>query len=308
MAKAPAFQFYSADFYMDTADWTISETGIYIRLLMYQWINIELPSEMSRLARIAGCDVRTLQKCWSQCLGKKLSTTASGGLQNYRLEEVRKERAAFLKNAEEAGRLGGLKTQENRRKQANNPLSNPSSQNQALQSSSSTSKKPLVLDAKCIQLGSYLLTSILEQNPTHKLHTLSAKQTQTQIEKWGKDIDYMVRIDKRKEQDIRKVIKFATENDFWKANILSGKKLREKYDTLFARLSTPTKTQNQNNATKEWESVSALISAKGRTADITVLSESAQKAIHKMRGLSTICEMAERDSKYKFLELIKEVA
>ena len=112
MAKAPAFQLYASDFYMDTASWTISETGIYMRLLMHQWVETELPTEMSRLARIAGCDVRTMQKCWSAVIAKKFATNERGKLQNYRLEESRKERGTYIKKQVESGSNGGKTTQD----------------------------------------------------------------------------------------------------------------------------------------------------------------------------------------------------
>ena len=35
--KAPAFQFYAADFLVGTSDMTNEEVGIYIRLLCHQW-------------------------------------------------------------------------------------------------------------------------------------------------------------------------------------------------------------------------------------------------------------------------------
>jgi len=139
MAKAPAFQFFASDFDMDTKAWTISETGIYIRLLMYQWVNIDLPVEPSRLARIAGCDVRTLQKCWKQTIAKKFVTNERGMLQNYKLESIRKEREEFIKKKENSARLGGLKTQENRRKESSTASTDASNENKALQSSTSSS-------------------------------------------------------------------------------------------------------------------------------------------------------------------------
>ena len=71
MGKAPAFQIYASDFYTDTDHWTIKEIGIYPRLLLSQWTNIELPNEPSRLARIAGCDVRTLNRNWQDTIAKK---------------------------------------------------------------------------------------------------------------------------------------------------------------------------------------------------------------------------------------------
>ncbi len=51
MSKAPAFQLYAADFYMDTNTWSIEEIGIYTRLLFSEWVNGPLPNDETRLAR-----------------------------------------------------------------------------------------------------------------------------------------------------------------------------------------------------------------------------------------------------------------
>ncbi|HRC81360.1 MAG TPA: hypothetical protein PLF27_08230, partial [Sedimentibacter sp.] len=48
------------------------------------------------------------------------------------------------------------------------------------------------------------------------------------------DIDLMMRIDCRSPDEIRQLIDWSHRNPFWKANILSPGKLREKWDTLVA--------------------------------------------------------------------------
>ncbi|HYE82668.1 MAG TPA: hypothetical protein VEG39_10960 [Clostridia bacterium] len=55
------------------------------------------------------------------------------------------------------------------------------------------------------------------------------------LNKWALEIDKMLRIDERPEEDIRKVIYFTQADDFWKCNILSTKKLREKFDQLYLK-------------------------------------------------------------------------
>jgi len=245
MGKAPAFQFYASDFYMDTIDWTIAETGIYIRLLMSQWINIDLPPEMPRLARIAGCDTRTMQKCWNQCTAKKFNLNDTGRLQNYKLEEIRKTRQDFVKKQEESGRLGGLKTQKNRRKKPSNASSNASTQKQPLQSSSSSSSsikiKNYLSDAS-IRLSSLLFDCIKINNLKSKFHNFNNTDSDKQIMRWAIDTDKMLRIDNRSEEDCENVIRFSTSDDFWSANILSASKLRKQFDQLYIKMNQGSKT------------------------------------------------------------------
>ena len=64
MSKSPAFQTYSADYYMDTNSWTVEEMGIYQRLLLTEWVNGALPGDPVRLARIAGCSLKKFHTAW----------------------------------------------------------------------------------------------------------------------------------------------------------------------------------------------------------------------------------------------------
>jgi len=56
------------------------------------------------------------------------------------------------------------------------------------------------------------------------------------ITSWARDIEKMRRIDKRTPEQIKFVIEWCQKNKFWQANILSTKKLREKFDTLVAQI------------------------------------------------------------------------
>ena len=54
------------------------------------------------------------------------------------------------------------------------------------------------------------------------------------LRRWAYDIDLMMRIDCRSPDEIRELMDWAHRDSFWKANILSPGKLREKWDTLVA--------------------------------------------------------------------------
>jgi uncharacterized protein YdaU (DUF1376 family) len=148
MKTPPAFQLYAADFYMDTASWPIEAVGIYSRFLFYQWVNGFLPSNERELSRIAGCGISKLKKnfnFWSP----KFVQNGDGKLQNIRLEETRKKQVEYRENQAMSGRMGGLSTQGKKKESTGEPLSNgsskPSSEIEALQSSSSSSKKEITL-------------------------------------------------------------------------------------------------------------------------------------------------------------------
>ena len=73
------------------------------------------------------------------------------------------------------------------------------------------------------RLAKYLFDLIRKNNPTHK---------EPNFQTWAKHIDYMIRIDKRKVEDIEAMIYWCQHHDFWHKYVLSTGKLREKYDQL----------------------------------------------------------------------------
>nr|WP_308743235.1 hypothetical protein [uncultured Anaerocolumna sp.] len=80
-------------------------------------------------------------------------------------------------------------------------------------------------EMKCIN---YLIKTIKEEMPNSKL-----PETDKQIDKWCDSIEKMIRIDKRTETDIWETLVFARTDSFWKVNIRSTNKFREKYETLY---------------------------------------------------------------------------
>lgn len=62
-------------------------------------------------------------------------------------------------------------------------------------------------------------------------------------QKWADDIRKIIELDGRDKREVARVIVFAQQHDFWKANILSPAKLREKYSTLILQMNRPSLTQ-----------------------------------------------------------------
>lgn len=75
-----------------------------------------------------------------------------------------------------------------------------------------------------------LIHSCLEQYPNSKVPAEASQK-----EKWAAEIEKMRRIDHRSEVDIRQALQFAIEDSFWKTNIRSTKKFREKFETLYTQ-------------------------------------------------------------------------
>lgn len=62
------------------------------------------------------------------------------------------------------------------------------------------------------------------------------KPTPDGMASWCRQIDYILRLDNREPEDVALVIDWCQKDDFWRANILSPQKLREKWDTLVLQM------------------------------------------------------------------------
>lgn len=87
-----------------------------------------------------------------------------------------------------------------------------------------------------------LYSSMKENNPKCK---------EPNFQKWACNIDSMIRIDKRDVVDIRKIINFSQHDNFWKSNILSTAKLREKFDQLILKVNDVPKIPEEHKNKKE---------------------------------------------------------
>ena len=93
-----------------------------------------------------------------------------------------------------------------------------------------------VTNEQAIKISMYLEKKIIENNPTAKPNYKS----------WVSDIERTIRIDKRSEDDLIQIIDWIySSGDFWIPNIMSGKKLREKYDTMFLQKNRVVKSSAQ---------------------------------------------------------------
>ena len=87
-----------------------------------------------------------------------------------------------------------------------------------------SAKKP---SEQAVELANLLRSLILRNNPKSKAPDLT---------KWAVDVDRMMNIDNRTPEEIKSVIEFCQNDDFWQVNILSTSKLREKFDQLYLKM------------------------------------------------------------------------
>ena len=77
------------------------------------------------------------------------------------------------------------------------------------------------------QLTIYLEGKIRENNKSIK------KRNEIQLQSWCKDMDYLIRIDKAKPNEIKKIIDWVVEDKFWAKNILCPASLRKHYPRFY---------------------------------------------------------------------------
>lgn len=143
MGKSPAFQMYASDFLVDTNDWTVDEVGIYLRLLLSEWVNKNLPNDEKRLSRIAGCDYQKFKKKWFR-VSTKFKINGSGFLINERLELEREKQDKYIELQSEKGKMGG------RPKKSRSFLGALTEQKPEESSSSSSSSKKKIYKRKVL--------------------------------------------------------------------------------------------------------------------------------------------------------------
>lgn len=139
----------------------------------------------------------------------------------------------------------------------NHPGTKKSPQGRVEKSTASSTKKPHTRntntntntntkysdDSNEVKLANYLYKLIQRNNP---------KAKKPNIQSWARDVDLMIRKDNRTVEEIKSVIDYCQNDRFWYSNILSTKKLRDKFDMLYLKAVEKQKTPtaigvNKNN-------------------------------------------------------------
>lgn len=114
------------------------------------------------------------------------------------------------------------------------------------------------------QLSQYLFSKILQNNPEAR---------KPNYQGWADELRKMVELDGRTEQQVQGMIDWSQSDDFWKTNILSAKKLREKYDQMKVTANANYKKKPKTENLPEW-------AAKAPDNTETPITPEEQKAIN----------------------------
>lgn len=134
---------------------------------------------------------------------------------------------------------------ENRTLLNTNSTKNLSKQNtdKTKENSRNSAKAKYADTSPCIIFAKEFFSEIKKNNPEAK---------EPNFQKWADDIRKAVQIDNRSIANLREVMLWSQQDDFWKGNILSAKKLREKYDQLKVQSGKHKQTRQYQNQL-DWE-------------------------------------------------------
>lgn len=230
MAKAPADQFYYADWLRDVElQMACSATrGIWMNALANMWFaeeRGELAGTEEKLARLLNATDEDFSKFLEEAKALHfcyISVTCNAVSQKYNADVTLRNRRMYR---EEKKRISNKLRQQRHRMSRENNAGKTSDVTPPSSSSSSSSKKKTYVDTSIeVQLSTLLFDLIKERKPDFK---------KPDLQKWAVHIDRMIRLDKRKPDIITNVIEWAQADiDFWQNNILSTEKLRKQFDQL----------------------------------------------------------------------------
>ena len=233
MKNPPSFQFYPQDFLSDfnVQSMTDEECGRYIKLLCHCWIEDGLPVKGgSPLVDLWLKQGSALARCFIEKGGK---------FRNPRLDKERQKQIGWR----EKSSLGGLHSAEKKRLLKGGSTKRQPKVNTSSSSSSSSSsslrekdKSPSLCPRKIadvdIRLTQLLLDLMKTNNPDSSIlkHLTEKRQAE-----WMNQCRLLREADGRSPEQIEAVIRFSQADQFWKQNILSMPKLREKWDQLWLK-------------------------------------------------------------------------
>lgn len=93
-----------------------------------------------------------------------------------------------------------------------------------------------------LQSAKYLFSLIQNNNPTHK---------EPNFDKWANDFRLIRERDKRTLVEIKNLIDWSQNDDFWRGNILSPSTLRKQWDKLTIKMLGSQKTSNNTNTNQK---------------------------------------------------------
>jgi uncharacterized protein YdaU (DUF1376 family) len=226
------------------------ELGACFRLLCRQWLDGHIPDDPRLLARLCRLDATAMGEAWIT-LEPFFPTIEPGKRANRFMFIEREKVVAALERKSDEGTRAARKRWNEAKKGSNravdatpngSPMPDPMQdqtrpEQTRLEKTSLSeqccsdvvalpSKKPKLEPSKeATRLAALLKAEILRNR-------CDFTTTQAQDRKWVASADRMLRLDKRNPEEAAELIRWAQKDEFWKGNILSMDRFREKFVQL----------------------------------------------------------------------------
>lgn len=243
MNKAPAFQFYPKDWLeFKVQRMSLAAQGAYIKILCYMWNDSKdqcsILDDNDLISRAISTTVEQWLKLREEIQRENdpILQEKNGYLVSARLRHEATKQRKYRKTQSDKGKKSAQQRLNNGSTAVEplyQPEGNPSSSSSSSKEKDKNKSQPEkpVASVEALRLAVTLREAIQERDS--KAQAVIHDRT----EAWARDIDKLIRIDKRAPGQIEAVIWWAqTKSDFWGPNILSGRKLREKFDQLVGQM------------------------------------------------------------------------
>jgi len=200
--------------------------GVYIRLLCYMWNDSRdqhsIENNDKIIAKLLGISLRKWKKYRAEIQWKDdpILIENDGFLYSKRLQKEKEKQLIKSEKAKKSAEKRWMRPQSERIDQASN---SHNFQQCTSSSTSSSNIKPFVEGSTELRLATLLFTKIQNRKSDFK---------KPNLQQWAKHIDLMIRIDARIPENIKNVILWCQQDEFWQNNILSTAKLRKQFDQL----------------------------------------------------------------------------
>lgn len=102
-----------------------------------------------------------------------------------------------------------------------------------------TPSAPARASPEAHRLAELLRGCIVANHPTARC----ARDDPALLPRWAREVERLLRVDGRSPPEVERVIRWCQADAFWRANILSPAKLRQKWDTLWLQMQRPNRQE-----------------------------------------------------------------
>jgi len=240
MEKFPFIQFFTADWIQDTQVLTLDAKGAWIDIICQLWISPtpgtrtwnrrefqtllrlrydeelnQMIADLSRVAEVTMLDAKNAKvDGWEECTWITISSRRI-------LRDARRLRSRKDSNK----KYNDKRTRSKRQK--NDPETTDIYQKSEVRKKNKSSGSPKAAPPeRALFLANLLARRIVENNP------MATPAGETQIQSWAYEADRINRIDGKPWDVIEGVLEWSQRDQFWRNNVLSMGKLREKWNQL----------------------------------------------------------------------------